>query len=179
MEKKITVLTGSPHKNGTSSKLADAFIDGVNDKSALYRFDAGLNASKIHFLKIDENESTIHDDDLISKEVMPKILDSDVLVLCTSLYYYGINAELKAIIDRFYEYNHELKDDKDVYVLISGFDPGDKNSAAYRSLIEYFDQLCKYMRWDLKGEILGQDSWNESALEEHVSEAFQLGKTVN
>lgn len=35
------------------------------------------------------------------------------------------------------------------------------------------------MRWDLKGEILGQDSWNESALEEHVSEAFQLGKTVN
>ncbi|GAB5055790.1 flavodoxin family protein [Companilactobacillus alimentarius] len=178
MAKKITVLTGSPHLNGTSSSLADGFINGVTDKSNLYRFDAGLNAAQVHFLKLDENESTIHDDDIISKEVMPKIIDSDVLVLWTSLYYYGINAELKAVIDRFYEYNHELKDGKDVYVLISGYDAGDKNSSAYHSLTEYFDQLCKYMRWNLRGEVLASNSWNSSNLKKHIEEATNLGKNI-
>ncbi|KRO00718.1 flavodoxin family protein [Companilactobacillus kimchiensis] len=178
MAKKITVLTGSPHLNGTSSKLADAFINGVTDQSELFRFDAGLNADQVHFLKLDENETTIHDDDIISKEVMPKIIDADVLVLCTSLYYYGINAELKTVIDRFYEYNHELKDDKDVYILISGYDAGEIDSPAYRSLTGYFDQLCKYMRWNLRGEVLASDSWNPSKLNQHITEVAELGKNI-
>ncbi|MQS76092.1 flavodoxin family protein [Lactobacillus halodurans] len=179
MAKKITVLTGSPHKNGTSSQLADAFVNGVSKTNDLYRFDAGLNASKIDFLKIDENEMTIHDDDIISKEVMPRILDAGVLVLCTSLYYYGINAELKTVIDRFYEYNHELKDGKDVYVLISGYSSGNKDSEFYHSLVEYFDQLCKYMRWNIKGEVLASNSWNNNELNKHIAEAADLGKSIN
>lgn len=178
MAKQIMILTGSPHKNGTSSSLADAFEQGVSDKSNLYRFDAGLNAPQVNFLKLDENEMTIHDDDIISKEVMPKIIDSDILVLCTSLYYYGINAELKAVIDRFYEYNHELKDGKDVYVLISGYDPGDERSDAYRSLTTYFSQLSNYMRWNLRGSVLASDSWNSSKLERHIHEANELAKNL-
>lgn len=179
MGRKITVLTGSPHLNGTSSKLADAFVSGISNTNDVYRFDAGLNATQIDFLKLDENESTIHDDDIVTQEVMPHIINSNVLVLCTSLYYYGINAELKTIIDRFYEYNHELKGGKDVYILITGYDAGDQKSSAYHSLIEYFNQLCKYMRWDIKGEVLGSDSWNDRKLKKHVLEAIDLGKKIS
>lgn len=179
MSRKITILTGSPHLNGTSSKLADAFVNGTSDKNNVYRFDAGLNASQINFLKLDENEATIHDDDLISQEVMPHIIDSDVLVLCTSLYYYGINAELKAIIDRFYEYNHELKGGKDVYILITGYDADDQNSSAYRPLVEYFEQLCKYMRWNIKGTVIGSDSWNAKKLRKYIFETADLSKNIS
>lgn len=179
MGRKITVLTGSPHLNGTSSKLADVFVSGISNTNDVYRFDAGLSATQIDFLKLDENESTIHDNDIVTQEVMPHIINSDVLILCSSLYYYGINAELKTIIDRFYEYNQELKGGKDVYILITGYDGGDQKSSTYRPLVEYFNQLCKYMRWDIKGEVLGSDSWNDRKLRKRVSEAIDLGKKIS
>ena len=37
-----------------------------------------------------------------------KLIEADLVVWVTSLYYYGINAALKAVINRFYTYNHEL-----------------------------------------------------------------------
>lgn len=46
------------------------------------------------------------------KEIIPKLLAADVVVLVSSLYYFDINAQLKTVIDRFYDYNHELKDKK-------------------------------------------------------------------
>ena len=38
---KITVITGSPRKNGTSNYLADEFIRGAEEKGhEIYRFDS-------------------------------------------------------------------------------------------------------------------------------------------
>ena len=40
---KIAVLTGSPHKNGTTTLLADRFIEGARAKGhEVYRFDAAF-----------------------------------------------------------------------------------------------------------------------------------------
>lgn len=54
--------------------------------------------------------------------------------MVTSLYYYGINAALKAVIDRFYAYNHELHGGKQAVTLISGY--GD--DSAFASMKLYF-----------------------------------------
>lgn len=178
MGKKVVVLTGSPHENGTSQQLADAFIKGAEAKQTIYRFDAGKRADELHYLKVSPEETTIHEDDVVSQEVLPQLVKADVIVLCTSLYYYGINAQLKAVIDRFYEFNHELKENKAVYVLISGNSDGDRNSQAYQPLTAYFDQLCRYMRWDKKGEVLAADASNAAKLKQHVAEAKQLGETI-
>ena len=41
---KIVVLTGSPHKAGTSSLLADCFIRGAEEAGhEIFRFDAAFN----------------------------------------------------------------------------------------------------------------------------------------
>ena len=43
---KTAVLTGSPHKNGTTALLADRFIEGARAKGhKIYRFDAALETS--------------------------------------------------------------------------------------------------------------------------------------
>ncbi len=107
-------------------------------------------------------------------EVMPKLLAADMVVLVSSLYYYGINAALKAVIDRFYNYNHELHGGKKAITLVSGYGQAD----AFASLNLYFKQLLEYMRWDKVGEVLAADSWNNQKLAKHVEEAYQLGKTV-
>lgn len=114
---KIVILTGSPHFNGASQKLADSFEKGIEEaENEVYRYDAGLQGeSKPHFLQLEHApgmEIDIPDNDVVEKEVIPKLLAADVVVLVSSLYYFGINAQLKAVIDRFYDYNHELKDKK-------------------------------------------------------------------
>lgn len=40
---KIVILTGSPHFNGASQKLADSFEKGIKvAENEVYRYDAGL-----------------------------------------------------------------------------------------------------------------------------------------
>ena len=40
--------------------------------------------------------------DDIERELMPELLDSDMIVLVTPLYYYGMSAQLKTVIDRMH-----------------------------------------------------------------------------
>lgn len=40
---KIVMITGSPHRHGTSALLADAFIQGAQEAGhTVFRFDCGL-----------------------------------------------------------------------------------------------------------------------------------------
>lgn len=114
MMAKIVMLTGSPHKNGTSQQLANAFEKGATEAgNEVYRYDAGLQgAAAPHFLQLADQpgmEEGIKDTDRVETEVIPHLLDADVVVLVSSLDYFGVNTQLKMVIDRFYSYNHELK----------------------------------------------------------------------
>lgn len=33
---------------------------------------------------------------------MPKLIDADLIVLITPLYYYGMSAQIKTVVDRFF-----------------------------------------------------------------------------
>lgn len=178
--KKIVVLTGSPHHPGTSEQLADAFVAGAKAAgNEVYRFDAGRRIKDFSLIQLEDNhagaEVEIEPNDVIKNEVMPKLLDADIVVLVSSLYYYGINSALKAVIDRFYSYNHELHDGKQAITLVSGYGQED----AFASLNLYFKQLLKYMRWDLFGSVLAADSWNNQKLQQHVQEARKLGESIH
>jgi multimeric flavodoxin WrbA len=176
---KIVVLTGSPHHPGSSEKLADAFIKGAREAgNEVYRFDAGRRTSEFSLIQLEDNhpgqEVAIEPADVVTNEVMPKLLAADMVVLVSSLYYYGMNAALKAVIDRFYHWNHELHGDKKAITLVSGYGQED----AFASLKLYFEQLFRYIRWERVGGVLAADAWNEEKLAKHIDEAYQLGKQV-
>lgn len=178
--KKIVVLTGSSHHPGTSERLADAFVKGATEAgNEVYRFDAGRRTNEFSMIQLEDNhpgqEIEVEPDDIIKQEVMPKLLDADIVVLVSSLYYYGVNAALKAVIDRFYNYNHELHGGKKAITLVSGYGQED----AFASLKLYFKQLLNYMRWDQVGSVLAADSWNEKKLAQHAQEAYELGKNIH
>ncbi|WP_242363857.1 flavodoxin family protein [Limosilactobacillus antri] len=177
--KKIVVLTGSPHHPGTSEQLADAFVKGaIEAGNEVYRFDAGRRIDEFSLIQLEDNhpgqEIEVEPDDIIKREVMPKLLEADLVVLVSSLYYYGINSALKAVIDRFYSYNHELHGGKQAVTLVSGYGQED----AFASLNLYLKQLLDYMRWQPVGSVLAADSWNEQKLAQHVQEAYTLGKGI-
>lgn len=175
--KKILVLTGSPHPNGASSRLADEFVKGAKEAgNDVFRFDAGLQPlGELHFLQLDASERTIADNDIVSREVLPKLIGADVVVFVSSLYYFGMNAQLKAVIDRFYSINHELKDDKQSAVIVAGYGVGDD----LKPMKDHFNIIQKYMRWQNIGTIVAEDSWNAAKLAKHLQEAYALGKSIS
>ncbi|MBH5329503.1 flavodoxin family protein [Eikenella sp. S3360] len=173
--KHIVMLTGSPHPHGASHQLADACMKGAAENGHdIYRFDAGLEADKVQFLKLDAAERTIISDDYIHREVLPRLQQADVVVFAASLYYFGMNAQLKAVIDRFYEINHELKDGKACVTLLAGYGQGED----IRLLVEHFAIIRRYLRWKDAGQVIAEDSWNARKLQQHIQEAYEIGKAI-
>lgn len=176
---KIVILTGSPHNPGTSKTLADAFQKGAEAVgNEVFRYDTGLQgATAPHFLQLEKApgmEVGIPDNDEVEKVVIPKLLNADVVVLVSSMYYFGINAQLKTVIDRFNDYNHELKDKHSV-VLVSGYGTQEDMAAIKLQM----QKLQEYLRWPSLGDIYADDSWNERKLQKHAQQAYEIGKRIN
>ncbi len=175
---RVVILTGSPHYEGASQKLADSFEKGVKEASNhVYRYDAGLQGdSQPHFLQLEHvsgMEVGIPDNDEVEKKVIPELLDADVVVLVSSLYYFEINAQLKTVIDRFYDYNHELKDKKMVFMM-AGYGTQEDMDAVKL----HMHKLSDYMRWQMIDQIYADDSWNKQKLAKFAQVAYNLGKSI-
>ena len=89
---KITVLTGSPRKNGTSNYLADEFIRGAKENGhEVFRFDTARSDVK-NCMACQScamgSKPCIHKDDFV--ELRENILNSDVIVFVTPIYYFGM-----------------------------------------------------------------------------------------
>lgn len=82
--KKIIVLTGSPHHPGSSEQLADAFVKGATEAgNEVYRFDAGRRVNEFSLIQLEDNhpgqEVEVEPNDIIKREVMPKLLEAGPL----------------------------------------------------------------------------------------------------
>ncbi|WP_315968333.1 NAD(P)H-dependent oxidoreductase [Lactobacillus taiwanensis] len=94
----------------------------------------------------------IPDNDVVEKEAIPQLLAADVVVLVSSLYYFGLNAQLKTVIDRFYDYNHELKDKKMIFMMAGYGSQEDMDAVKL-----HIGKLRSYMRWEMIDQIYVDD----------------------
>ena len=101
---KIVVITGSPHKNGNSFAMTEAFIHEAEQRGhSVRRFDAA-------FLKIGgchacmtcykTGKACSFDDDF--NDIAPAILEADAVVFTMPVYWYSIPAQIKGAIDRLF-----------------------------------------------------------------------------
>jgi len=104
MEKKIVVITGSPRKNGNSFRMTEAFIRKAEALGhTVTRFDAafkklgGCRACETCYSK---GRPCTFDDDF--NTIAPAILEADVVVFSTPVYWYTIPAQIKCVIDRMF-----------------------------------------------------------------------------
>lgn len=106
--KKILAFNGSARKFGNTSYLLNSFINGVVDsngkteiieahKTNLEYCNGCLRCNLI-------KRCSIRDDEW--NDLSAKILDSDVLVFATPIYFHHVSAQLKKIIDRFRSFVH-------------------------------------------------------------------------
>ena len=98
----ILILTGSPRRGGNTDLLAEAFAKGASTNHFVdivsvgdYKVNPcmGCNAC----FKNDANTCCQKDDMPV---IYNKLAKADMLVIASPVYFYGLSAQLKAIIDR-------------------------------------------------------------------------------
>ncbi len=123
MSKKVLILSGSPRRGGNSDTLCDQFAKGA--------IDAGHKVEKIRVAEKNigycracyacaENGECVIKDDMA--EILQKMIDADVLVLASPVYFYSIAAQLKAVIDRSVARWTEVKN-KELYYIVTAAEP--------------------------------------------------------
>lgn len=101
---KIVVLVGSVRKEGNTDLLAKSFVDGAkihNDVEVISVADYKVNpciGCNSCFSR--ENHQCFQKDDMES--IYHKLKEADIIVAASPVYFYGISAQLKAIIDRLH-----------------------------------------------------------------------------
>lgn len=176
---KITVITGSPHKKGTSALLADELIRGAREAgNDVFRFDAAFE--KLHPCQGCDrcgmgSSPCIWEDSM--EKLNPHLLEAEVVVLVTPLYYFTVSAQLKTVIDRFYANTGQLTGNKKVILMATAYDANDWTMHA---LTEYYRTLASYMQWESLGTILAAGCGNRRAIErsDFPRQAYEMGKSL-
>lgn len=175
---RITVLTGSPHRKGTSALLADRFIAGAEDAGhEVFRFDAAfeevhpcLGCGRCRIA----GERCVHRDAM--DRLLPNLLAADLVVFATPLYYFGMPAPLKAVVDRFYSVNYALtKSRKRAALLVTAADDREETIAPLRS---HYQRILSYLSWEDAGVVAAPGCSSPMNLERtrYPEQAYQLGR---
>ena len=178
MSKNILILSGSPRKGGNSDILCDRFMEGARE--------SGHRAEKV-FLRDrnigycigceachQNNGVCVQKDDMA--EILDKMVQTDVLVLATPVYFYSMDGQLKTLIDRTLPRYTEIRD-KEVYFIAT--------AAAGRGAME---RTVDAMRGftdclpgaKVKGTVYGSGVYQKGEVMDTKAfqEAYQLGKKV-
>ena len=175
---KILVLEGSPHRNGTTNTLANKFIRGAKEKG--HDVDVlDIAHSNLHpCLGCDRcgmDGKCIQKDD--GNEILDKILACDCLAFVTPVYYFGVSAQLKTLIDRFYAKNGAItrKHPKAVYIAAAW----NEDETVMKALEAHFDILTSYLEMEEVGRVMAKGAGNPGMIKpHHLREAYDLGKSL-
>lgn len=181
MKKKAIVLLGSPRKNGNTSLLADAFIRGAAE--------AGNQTEKI--LLGDKNISgclgcgacrrnggqCVQKDAM--QEIYPKLLEADVIVFASPVYFYSWTSLMKKVIDRTFAIEKALSHKK-FYLISAGAAPEEQYM---QTMLASFRQYISCFRGEGNaegGHVIGYgtnrpgDAKNSTAM----SQAYEMGRNI-
>lgn len=175
---KILILTGSPRKNGNSNTLADHFAKGAEEAGhQVVRFDAAFK--NVHPCtgcnSCGMNGPCIFKDDF--EFVRQHIVDADMVVFATPMYYFGISAQLKAVIDRFYAVNGQIHRPKKAALIMTYADNSPEKEGV---IINHYNVLLNYLGWQDAGQIIAPGVWPVGAVNHtaYPRQAYELGKSL-
>ena len=178
MSKKVLILSGSPRKNGNSDILCNEFARGA--------IEAGHEVEKIRVAEKnigycrgcyacrDTGVCAIKDD---MTEVLQKMIDADVIVLASPVYFYSIDAQLKALIDRTVARWLEVKN-KEFYYIITAADAELQSAETTLNCFRGYADCVEGAKE--MGIIYGMGAFEKGEIKEKSAmfEAYEMGKSI-
>lgn len=177
--KKIIVISTSLRAHSNSDALANEFIRGAQD--------AGLDVEKISI--VDKNiqfckgclvcqklgRCVIKDD---VNDIMAKVLNADVVVWATPIYYYEMSGQMKTLIDRMNAmYSQDYKF-RDIYMLTTAAE--DEEFVPKRAEAGLTGWIDCYPKSRLAGTLFcgGVDDPRDIEGNAKLQAAYEMGKNV-
>ena len=174
---KIVVLKGSPRNSGNSNWLAEQFTKGATEAGhKVVEFDCtkhkigGCLACNVCGM----NGPCVQKDDFTS--LRKELLEADLIVLATPIYYFGVSAQLKTVIDRFYSINTMIGGKKSVFIATMG----NPNIQVGDSAKMMYDKMVAYLGWEDCGQIIVSGVWAAGDILQtaYGKQAYELGRTL-
>ena len=120
MNKRLVILSTSPRKNSNSHALAESFAKGAaeagNEVEIISLIGKQIAFCKGCFACQTTGRCVIRDDAI---EIEQKVLNADVVVWATPIYYYEMSGQMKVLIDRLNPLFPKDYRFRDVYLLAS------------------------------------------------------------
>lgn len=176
--KKVLILSGSPRKNGNSDILCDEFARGAAEAGhrveKIRVAEKNIGYCRACYACRESGICAIKDD---MAEVLQKMIDADVLVLASPVYFYSIDAQLKALIDRTVARWLEVRN-KELYYIVTAADDGlasaDTTLACFRGYAACIEGAREM------GVICGMGAYEKGAVQDKpaMTDAYEIGKNV-
>ncbi len=176
---KIVVLIGSPNKNGSTNLIAKEFEKGMLEAGhqVVVLDVAHLNVEVCNgCVACGYNGPCVRKDDM--EMIKKEILSADMLVFATPLYYYGMSAQLKKVVDRFCAFNGSLQSKHMKSALLAV--AWNSDSWTFEALVSHYKILVRYLNFKDQGMILGRGcgTLGMTARSVYMNKAYELGKSL-
>ncbi len=149
---KILVLNGSPRLDGNTRTALNAITKGINESctEALieiydiseHKLSCCINCDGC---KSNGGNCVLPDE---TADIINKMYEADGIIFGSPVYWWGVSAQLKMVIDKMYSKGEQFKkQQKKIGLVTVG---GDELSASqYRMISEQMECICEYLGWDL------------------------------
>ena len=159
MTKKVLIISASPRRQGNSDILCDQFALGAKETGheveKVFLRDKNIKYCTGCYTCKKMKGVCAYKDDM--PELLQKMIDADVLVLSTPVYFYCMNAQLKTVIDRTVARYTEIRD-KDAYLIATAAEEDDHamegTITSFRGFLECLENVRE------AGLVLGKGAWN-------------------
>ena len=174
---KIVILMGSPNINGSTRILVDSFAQGAESAGHTCEVIDVCHANVhpcIGCVRCGYEGPCVQKDDV--ETVRGKLLRSDMVVFATPLYYYGMTAQLKVIVDRFCAYNSSLgsRHLKSALLTVAW----NADDWTFEALTSHYKTLVRYINFEDQGMVLGYGCGTPDMTKRsrYPEQAYQLGR---
>ena len=175
---KILILTGSPRKGGNTDRLAAAFSQGArenNDIEVISIADVkvspciGCNAC---FMR--EGNTCVQRDDM--DLIYDRLKEADTLIIASPVYFYGVSAQMKAVIDRLHTPMRNCFGLKKLGLIMVG---AAELPELFDSILTQYRLVLNFFKLEDIGTVLVRGAGEKgSVTESSLKEAYELGRSI-
>jgi len=168
---KVLALIGSPRKNGNTDMMADEVLRGASDSGAsidkIYLDDYTIRPIAEVCDKSTERQDTRSDDDFPA--LLEKFMASNIVVIATPVYWFGLSAQLKCFVDRLSSYFNrppyaQRFDGKGYIVLCAYGRPEEVNA---RSVTEPMKLTVERLRGHYLGDVCAPNTYQKGKIKQY------------
>ncbi len=149
---KVLIINGSPRKGNT--KYALSILEKAIQKKYSHAECEFIDVAALKVqgcmacdgCKKNDGNCVMKDG---SAELMNKMMEANILIFGTPVYWWGVSSQLKAYIDKLYSKDLMIQEIAPKKVGVIAIGALDTNNIQYRLISSQFESICEYLKWDM------------------------------